>query len=68
MKVTHRNVANILLTEPGDLGIRPGDRVAQLLNIAFDMAAWEILGCLTHGGTLVIRGKDIAGAARTADV
>jgi D-alanine--poly(phosphoribitol) ligase subunit 1 len=68
VKVTHRNVANILLTEPGGLGIRPGDRVAHLLNIAFDMAAWEILGCLTHGGTLVIRGKDIAAAARTADV
>ncbi|KUO22213.1 amino acid adenylation domain-containing protein [Streptomyces dysideae] len=68
VEVTHRNVANILLTEPGGLGIRPGDRVAQLLNIAFDMAAWEILGCLTHGGTLVIRGKDIAAAARTADV
>jgi amino acid adenylation domain-containing protein len=68
VKVTHRNVANILLTSPGDLGIRPGDRVAQLLNIAFDMAAWEILGCLAHGGTLVIRGKDVAAAARTADV
>ncbi|MEU5592580.1 amino acid adenylation domain-containing protein [Streptomyces sp. NPDC020298] len=68
VKVTHRNVANLLLTEPGGLGVRPGDRVPQLLNIAFDMAAWEILGCLTHGGTLVIRGKDIAAAARTADV
>ncbi|MFI2432017.1 amino acid adenylation domain-containing protein [Streptomyces sp. NPDC018693] len=68
VKVTHRNVANILLTEPGGLGIRPGDRVAQLLNVAFDMAAWEILGCLAHGGTLVIRGKDIAAAARTATV
>ncbi|MCT9082202.1 amino acid adenylation domain-containing protein [Streptomyces fulvoviolaceus] len=68
VKVTHRNVAGILLTEPGGLGIRPGDRVAQLLSIAFDMAAWEILGCLTHGATLVIRGKDIAAAARTADV
>ncbi|MEU3885886.1 amino acid adenylation domain-containing protein [Streptomyces sp. NPDC029041] len=68
VRVTHRNVANLLLTEPGGLGIRPGDRVAQLLSIAFDMAAWEILGCLTHGGTLVIRGKDLAAAARTADV
>lgn len=68
VKVTHRNVANILLTAPGDLGIGPGDRVAQLLNIAFDMAAWEILGCLAHGGTLVLRGKDIAAAARTATV
>ncbi|MFJ9585055.1 amino acid adenylation domain-containing protein [Streptomyces acidicola] len=68
VKVTHRNVANLLLTAPGDLGIRPGDRVAQLLNVAFDMAAWEILGCLSHGGTLAIRGKDIAATARTADV
>jgi non-ribosomal peptide synthetase component F len=68
VKVTHRNVANLLLTAPGGLGVRPGDRVAQLLNIAFDMAAWEILGCLTQGGTLVIRGKDHAAAARTADV
>ncbi|MEH0470099.1 amino acid adenylation domain-containing protein [Streptomyces sp. B21-097] len=68
VKVTHRNVANLLLTVPGDLGIRPGDRVAQLLNIAFDMAAWEILGCLTHGATLVVRGRDVATAARTATV
>ncbi|MFD9108445.1 amino acid adenylation domain-containing protein [Streptomyces bottropensis] len=68
VKVTHRNVANILLTEPGDLGIRPGDRVAQLLNIAFDMAAWEILGCLAHGGTLLVRGKDVAATAGTAHV
>ncbi|MHC5906211.1 amino acid adenylation domain-containing protein [Streptomyces sp. S6] len=68
VKVTHRNVANILLTEPGSLGIGPGDRVAQLLNIAFDMAAWEILGCLAHGATLVIRDRDIAATARTATV
>jgi D-alanine--poly(phosphoribitol) ligase subunit 1 len=66
--VTHANVCNLLLTEPGDLGIRPGDRVAQILNIAFDMAAWEILGALAHGATLVIRGRDIAEAARGAHV
>lgn len=66
--VTHGNLTNILLTEPGCLGIRPGWRVGQLLNIAFDMAAWEILGCLAHGGTLVIRGQDIAETARTVDV
>jgi amino acid adenylation domain-containing protein len=66
--VTHKNVCNILLTSPGDLGIRPGMRVAQILSIAFDMAAWEILGCLAHGGTLVIRGQSIADAVRAADV
>ncbi|GAB2613286.1 hypothetical protein GCM10027168_52520 [Streptomyces capparidis] len=66
--VTHRNVCNILLTEPGSLGMRPGWRVAQILNIAFDMAAWEILGALAHGATLVIREDDIAAAVARADV
>ncbi|MEV0966836.1 amino acid adenylation domain-containing protein [Streptomyces sp. NPDC049910] len=66
--VTHRNVCNLLLTEPGGLGMGPGTRVAQILSIAFDMAAWEMLGALTHGATLVIRGKDIAAAVRRADV
>ncbi|MEV6761539.1 AMP-binding protein [Streptomyces sp. NPDC051105] len=68
VKVTHRNVTNLLLTQPGGLGIRPGDRVAQLLGIASGLAAWEILGCLTRGATLVIRGTDPAGAAGTATV
>ncbi|MEU2619998.1 AMP-binding protein [Streptomyces sp. NPDC007157] len=68
VKVTHRNVTNLLLTEPGGLGIRPGDRVAQLLDLASGLAAWEILGCLTRGATLVIRGADPTAAARTATV
>ena len=68
VQVTHRNVCNILLTRPGDLGMGPGVRVAQLLNIAFDMAAWEILGCLSYGSTLLIRDGDIAATAARADV
>ncbi len=68
VQVTHRNVANILLTAPGDLGMRPGIRVAQLLNIGFDMAAWEILGCLCNGATLLIRETDFTETARKADV
>jgi D-alanine--poly(phosphoribitol) ligase subunit 1 len=68
VEVTHANVCNLLLTQPGDLGIRPGMRVSQILSIAFDMAAWEILGCLAHGGTLVIRGRSIDEAVRRADV
>ncbi len=66
--VTHRNVANIVLTEPGSLGIEPGMRVAQLLSVAFDMAQWEIHGALSHGATLVIRGKDMTETASTVDV
>lgn len=68
VRVTQRNVCNILLTAPGNLGIRPGLKVGQILNIAFDMAAWEILGCLAHGATLMIRGKDIAETAEQCDV
>ena len=66
--VTHGNLGNILLTEPGDLGMRPGVRVGQLLNISFDMAAWEILGALSHGATLVVRDKDITETARQVHV
>ena len=68
VQVTHGNVCNILLTEPGNLGMRPGWKVAQLMSIAFDMAAWEILGCLAHGATLVIRGKEFAPVAQRVDV
>ena len=68
VQVTHGNVCNILLTEPGDLGMRPGLRVGQILSISFDMAAWEILGCLSHGATLVIRGKDFAPVVESVDV
>lgn len=68
VQVTHGNAANILLTEPGNLGIRPGLKVGQILSIAFDMAAWEILGSLAHGATLVIRGEDFMETVRQVDV
>ncbi|WP_298987570.1 amino acid adenylation domain-containing protein [uncultured Roseibium sp.] len=68
VQVTHRNLANILLTFPGDLGMRPGLKVGQILSIAFDMAAWEILGALSNGATLVIRGKSIQETAEMVDV
>ena len=68
VQVSHQNLCNILLTDPGSLGMRPGRRVSQILNIAFDMAAWEILGALSHGATLVIRGKDIQATVEAVDV
>ncbi|MFP3495267.1 amino acid adenylation domain-containing protein [Pseudomonas sp. SIMBA_059] len=68
VRVTHRNLCNILLTEPGRMGMAPGRTVGQILNIGFDMAAWEMLGCLAHGATLLIRGKDIAQTAAQCDV
>ena len=68
VKVTHINICNILLHTPGNLGIQPGDRVCQILNIGFDMAAWEILGCLANGGTLLIRDSDMQKVASEAEV
>jgi non-ribosomal peptide synthetase component F len=38
------------------------------LSIAFDMAAWEILGTLANGATLVIRGKDFMDVVKQVDV
>lgn len=35
--VTHRNVTNLLTIAPGNLDIKPGRRVAQILSISFDM-------------------------------
>ncbi|MEV6237650.1 amino acid adenylation domain-containing protein [Lentzea sp. NPDC051838] len=68
VRVSHTNLCNVLLTAPGHLGITAGTRVSQLLNIAFDMAVWEILGTLANGGTLVIRGDSLDQAASTVDV
>ncbi|RDA93987.1 hypothetical protein CP533_5008 [Ophiocordyceps camponoti-saundersi (nom. inval.)] len=56
--VTHNNVANLVCLSPGGLGVRPGMCVGQVLNISFDMAAWEIFACLCNGGTLVVRGSE----------
>ncbi|PAV16912.1 nonribosomal peptide synthetase 12 [Pyrrhoderma noxium] len=55
--VMHRNVTNLVCLKPGNVGMAPGKRVAQLLNVAFDMCAWEVLGSLSNGCTLCIRGK-----------
>ncbi|KAM4058937.1 AMP-binding enzyme [Hirsutella rhossiliensis] len=66
--VTHRNVANLVCLSPGGLGIRPGMCVGQLLNISFDMAAWEIFACLCNGGTLVVRGSQWEPTIRELDV
>lgn len=68
VQVTHRNLCNILLTEPGNLWMRPGVKVGQILNVAFDMAAWEILGSLANGATLVIRGRNIQETVSEVDV
>ncbi|OAQ95728.1 hypothetical protein LLEC1_02836 [Akanthomyces lecanii] len=66
--VTHHNVANLVCQYPGNLGVSPGTRVGQVLNISFDMAAWEIFTCLCNGGTLVIRGSNWEATMSQIDV
>ncbi|ODA81117.1 hypothetical protein RJ55_04080 [Drechmeria coniospora] len=66
--VTHRNVANLVCLSPGGLGVRPGMCVGQVLNISFDMAAWEIFSCLCNGGTLVVRGSNWEPTIQEIDV
>ncbi|WP_407333530.1 AMP-binding protein [Enterovibrio sp. 27052020O] len=68
VQVTHKNVCNIVMTSPGNLGVKPGMRVAQILSIAFDMSAWEVFVALCHGATLLIRDKVIEHTAVNADV
>ncbi|MBD1555482.1 amino acid adenylation domain-containing protein [Vibrio sp. S9_S30] len=68
VQVTHQNVANIVMTTPGNLGIEPGMKVGQILSIAFDMCAWEIFVTLCHGATLLIRSRNIEATVSQADV
>ncbi|KAF8609148.1 nonribosomal peptide synthetase 12 [Ceratobasidium sp. AG-I] len=65
--VTHLSVVNLLLADPGRVGMRPGRRVAQLLNVAFDMAQWECLGSVINGCTLCIRGSNWKGVMSSVD-
>ncbi|KAL2676641.1 hypothetical protein Neosp_010405 [[Neocosmospora] mangrovei] len=66
--VTHNNVANLVCLSPGNLGVSTGTSVGSLLNISFDMAAWEIFACLCNGGTLVLRGSDWEPTLQQIDV
>ena len=47
---------SVVCQSPGNLEISSGVTVAQLLNVGFDMCAWEIFSCLLNGGSLHLRG------------
>ncbi|CAG1991220.1 unnamed protein product [Fusarium graminearum] len=66
--VTHKNVANLVCLSPGDLGVKVGTCVGSVLNISFDMAAWEIFVCICNGGTLVLRGSSWESTLQQIDV
>lgn len=52
--LTHRGLMNLIGPHSAGLGIKPGDRVAQLAPVVFDMAVFEIVQALAHGGTLCV--------------
>ncbi|KAF5631553.1 non-ribosomal peptide synthetase [Fusarium sp. NRRL 52700] len=66
--ITHRNVANLVCLAPGNLGVETGTCVGSVLNISFDMAAWEVFVCLCNGGTLVLRGSNWEPTLQQVDV
>ncbi|KAG5645161.1 hypothetical protein DXG03_006785 [Asterophora parasitica] len=55
--VRHIGIANVLSAPPANMYLAPGTRIASLLNIAFDMGAWELLGAFINGATLCLRGS-----------
>ncbi|RGP71640.1 non-ribosomal peptide synthetase [Fusarium longipes] len=66
--ITHKNVTNLVCLSPGNLGVAAGTCVGSVLNISFDMAAWEIFVCLCNGGTLVLRGSNWDSTLQQIDV
>ncbi|KAK2752695.1 hypothetical protein FQN54_008073 [Arachnomyces sp. PD_36] len=66
--VTHSNVVNLVCNSPGNVGMQPGMKVGSVLSVGFDMGAWEILGGLSNGCTLVLRGSDWKAALSAIDV
>ncbi|KAL6235699.1 hypothetical protein BDW75DRAFT_250667 [Aspergillus navahoensis] len=51
----------------GNLKISRGTRVGHVLSVSFDMGAWEVLGSMANGGTLVLRGSDWRAALKQID-
>ncbi len=52
--LTHRGLTNLVGPHAANLGIGPGARVAQLAPVVFDMAVFEIVQALAHGGTVCV--------------
>ncbi|MFL6137347.1 MAG: amino acid adenylation domain-containing protein [Frankiaceae bacterium] len=52
--VPHRNVAHLMAATRDDVGAGPSDTWTFFHSPAFDFSVWEIWGCLTTGGRLVV--------------
>ncbi|HEY2738926.1 MAG TPA: amino acid adenylation domain-containing protein, partial [Thermoanaerobaculia bacterium] len=56
--LSHRAVVR-LVRETNYVHLEPGDRVAQVSNLSFDAATYEIWGALLNGATLVVIPRDV---------
>ncbi|MFJ6698012.1 amino acid adenylation domain-containing protein [Streptomyces sp. NPDC091272] len=52
--VPHRNVGALMHATQQDFGLGPDDTWTLFHSSAFDFSVWEIWGCLTTGGRLVV--------------
>ncbi|BAY50309.1 amino acid adenylation domain-containing protein (plasmid) [Scytonema sp. HK-05] len=57
--VPHQAISRLLFNT-NYINIEPSDRVAQVSNISFDAATFEIWGALVHGAQLIVITEDIA--------
>jgi amino acid adenylation domain-containing protein len=59
VEITHTSLANVLLSFARTLGFGPGDRVAAITTISFDIAALEIFLPLVAGAALEIVSREV---------
>ncbi|SCF02169.1 amino acid adenylation domain-containing protein [Micromonospora viridifaciens] len=57
--LTHRGLLNLVGSHLDDLGVEPGDRIAQLAPVVFDMALFEMMLALTRGATVCIPDPEV---------
>jgi amino acid adenylation domain-containing protein len=57
--VRHRGILR-LVSNTNYIRFEPSDRMAQVSNMSFDAATFEIWGTLTSGGSLVMIGRDVS--------
>ncbi|WP_394839419.1 amino acid adenylation domain-containing protein [Pendulispora rubella] len=57
--VEHGGMVNHLFAKIEDLGIGPGDVVAQTAGLSFDIFVWQLVAALGVGGTTVVYDDDV---------
>ncbi|WNZ08509.1 non-ribosomal peptide synthetase [Streptomyces sp. 11x1] len=64
--VEHRSVLNLLAHSPASFGLGAGEVWSAFHSYAFDVSVWEMWGCLTTGGRLVLIPQDWSREPRAA--